>query len=83
MKKIPIPTKSTKQTETKVRLEHVSIVHNSIRVDLLINYKKMEISLCDVDGNKKVWMFCERSLGYQDGWNNILAAMQVAMDFGF
>jgi len=43
----------------------------------------MEISLCDVDGNKKVWMFCERSLGYQDGWNNILAAMQVAMDFGF
>ena len=65
MKSKKQPIKQTKQTESKIWFEHISIVHNQIRIDIVIDYKDSKISIVDNHRNKKNFMFCERSLSYE------------------
>lgn len=68
---------------TKIRKERVYVVSNWIGVDILIDYVKMQVSIIDRQWEKKNYMFCERWLSYQQGWNNIIEAIQMAMEYGF
>ena len=83
MKKRELPIKKTKQTETKVWLEHLSIVHEWVRVDVIIDYKDMNVSLVDIYRNKKEYIFIKRWLAYKNWWNNILEAISKGMELGF
>lgn len=76
--------KKTKQTEAiKTRYEHLSIVHNWIRVDIVIDYANMNLSLVDKNRAKRDYMFCERSLTYEQWRYNILEAIKEAMKLWF
>lgn len=76
--------KKTKQeTPIKTWYEHLSIVHNWIRVDIIVDYVNMQVSLVDQYREKKNWMFCERWFTYESWRNNILDAMKEAMKIWF
>jgi hypothetical protein len=76
--------KKTKQeTPIKTWYEHLSITHNWIRVDIIVDYVNMQVSLVDQNRNKKNWVFCERGFTYENWWNNILDAMKEAMKIWF
>lgn len=78
------PIKKTKQTEPiKVWYEHLSINHNWCRVDICIDYSNMNVSLVNNDRTPKEYIFCNRSLSYEDWWYNILEAIKDAMKIWF
>lgn len=69
--------------ESRLWLEHFSINHNGIKVDVLVDYKQMHVSIVDHDRSKKNYMFCERWLRYQNSWKEILKAIEIWMDEWF
>lgn len=75
---------TTKQTDERVvNYEHISIIHEWIRVDVVVDYQNMKVSIVDSFRNKKNYMFCERWLSYRDNWYNILKAIEKGMDVWF
>ena len=76
--------KKTKQIlPIKTRYEHLAINHNNIRVDIVVDYVNMQVSLVDKNREKRSYMFCERSLNYEQWRYNILEAIQEAMKIWF
>ena len=69
--------------EHRLWLEHFSITHKWIKIDVLVDYKQMHVSIIDHDRSKKNYMFCERWLRYQKSWTEILEAIQIWMDEWF
>lgn len=69
--------------EIKQRYEHVSINHNGIRVDIVIDYITMKVAIVDSERNNKDRVFVNRSLSYEYSWYNILEAIKEAMKVWF
>ena len=85
MAKHPIlPIKKTKQTQAiKTWYEHLAINDKWVRIDIVIDYAAMTVSIVEPNRNNKSYMFCWRSLSYQQWRTNILEAIQTAMDIWF
>lgn len=83
MKNKTLPIKKTKVPESKVWLEHYSLNYEWVRVDIVVDYQKMDVSLVDNARNKKEYWFAWRSLSYEKWWYTIVDAIKSAMQFGF
>lgn len=78
------PIKKSKITEPiKVWYELLSVKHNWVLVYILLDYFNMNLSLVDKDRTPKEYIFCNRSLSYEDWWYNILEAIKEAMKIWF
>jgi hypothetical protein len=53
--------KPTKQTASiKTRYEHFAINHDGVRVDVIVDYNYMTVSIVNNTRDKKEYMFCGR-----------------------
>jgi hypothetical protein len=73
----------TKEYDTTLRSEHLSVESFWISVDIIVDYINMNVSLVNRDRTNKEWMFVNRSLSYEQSRYNILNAIKEAMDFWF
>lgn len=74
---------ATKPKETK-HFEIKAYDHEGIRVFVEIDYDAETISLVEREQRSrfkmKQWVFSGRTIGYMQGWQNILDAMKVAIE---
>ena len=70
----------------KKHTEVITVEHKDIAVTIHINYDKGELTLVENGNfggfNKKSWVFANITLGYMNGWLNILDAMKYAIEYG-
>ena len=76
--------KPTKQTASiKTRYEHFAINHDGVRVDVIVDYNYMTVSIVNNTRDKKEYMFCGRWSNYEQWRYKILDAIKEAMRIWF